>query len=104
MGISNFTDKCMKFKARFNCMRGVTTHESDDEEANYFSGTVYINNNEFVCIDQEKENKYMVYVNNPVGHDGQQWVFGYYKTFRGALNKTAAIVEKREYPKPIDVW
>lgn len=45
----------------------------------------------------------MVYTNNPYD-DGKQWVFGEYKTFAGALRKTAAIVAKREYPKPILVW
>lgn len=68
------------------------------------SGTVYINNYEFVCIDQLTENKYMVYINDPSGHDNEQWVFGYYKTFARALNKAKTIVEKREYPKPIETW
>lgn len=69
-----------------------------------FSGTVYINNYEFVCIDQLTESKYMVYINNPSGHDNEQWVFGYYKTFARALNKATAIVGKREYPKPVETW
>lgn len=51
-----------------------------------------------------KESGYMVYINNPNGHDGEQWVFGYYKTFGRALKKAVAIVEKREYPKPIEIW
>ena len=51
-----------------------------------------------------EESGYMVYINNPNGHDGEQWVFGYYKTFDRALKKAAAIVEKREYPKPIEIW
>ncbi len=51
-----------------------------------------------------EESGYMVYINNPNGHDGKQWVFGYYKTFGRALKKAAAIVEKREYPKPIEIW
>lgn len=50
------------------------------------------------------ENKYMVYINNPKGHEGQQMVFGYYKTFVRAINKAKAIVEKREYPKPVEIW
>lgn len=46
----------------------------------------------------------MVYINDPSGHDNEQWVFGYYKTFARALNKAKTIVEKREYPKPIETW
>lgn len=93
-----------KFFYKISCKTGVTTHQSDNEEAHYFSGTVYINNYEFVCIDQLTENKYMVYINDPSGHDNEQWVFGYYKTFARALNKAKTIVEKREYPKPIETW
>lgn len=104
MANSNYTPKCMKFSKHFKGMQGVTTHQSDNEEAHYFSGTVYINNYEFVCIDQLTENKYMVYINDPSGHDNEQWVFGYYKTFARALNKAKTIVEKREYPKPVETW
>lgn len=104
MAISNYTPKCMEFSKHFKGVQGVTTHQSDNEEAHYFSGTVYINNYEFVCIDQLTENKYMVYINNPSGHDNEQCVFGYYKTFARALNKATAIVEKREYPKPVETW
>lgn len=104
MATSNYTSKCMEFSKNFKGMQGVTTHQSDDEEAHYFSGTVYINRYEFVCIDQLTENKYMVYINNPKGHEGQQMVFGYYKTFVRAINKAKAIVEKREYPKPVEIW
>nr|DAG59157.1 MAG TPA: hypothetical protein [Caudoviricetes sp.] len=100
----NYTPKCLEFAKHFKGKQGVTTHQIDYEEANYFSGTVYIDRLEFVCIDQMKENEYMVYINNPVGHDEQQWVFGYYKTFRGALKKASAIVDKREYPKPVLIW
>ena len=102
--ISNYTPKCLEFAKHFKGKQGVTTHQSDNEEAHYFSGTVYINNSEFVCIDQLEENKYMVYINDPNGHNSEQWVFGYYMTFGRALNKAAAIAEKREYPKPIEKW
>lgn len=104
MATSNYTSKCMEFSKNFKGMQGVTTHQSDDEEVHYFSGTVYINRYEFVCIDQLAESKYMVYINNPKGHEGQQIVFGYYKTFSRAINKAKAIVEKREYPKPVEIW
>lgn len=104
MAISNYTAKCLEFSKNFKGKQGVTTHQCDNEEAHYFSGTVYINGYEFGCIDQLAENKHMVYINNPKGNDNQQWVFGYYKTFGRALKKADAIVEKREYPKPIEKW
>lgn len=100
--LSNFTTKCLIFKRFFYFKMGVTTHEVEDTEQDMFSGTVYINRHEFICVEKEKD-KYMVYINNPDGHDGEQWVFGYYKTFGRALKKAAAIVEKREYPKPIEI-
>ena len=103
-GTSNYTPKCLEFAKYFKGMQGVTTHQSEDIDYNDFSGTVYVNRYEFVCIDQMEESGYMVYINNPNGHDGEQWVFGYYKTFSRALKKAAAIVEKREYPKPIEIW
>lgn len=104
MGLSNFTEKCIAFHTHFKGLKDVTTHEVEDEDSHYFSGTVYINRYEFVCIDKMDENKYMVYINNPPGHEGQQWVFGYYKTFGRSLNMMEATVRKREYPNPIDVW
>ncbi len=104
MAISNYTAKCLEFAKHFKGKQGVTTHQSDNEEAHYFSGAVYIDGNEFVCIDQLAESKYMVYINNPKGHDTEQWVFGYYKTFGRALKEADAIAEKREYPKPIEKW
>lgn len=45
----------MEFSKHFKGMQGVTTHQSDNEEAHYFSGTVYVNRYEFVCIDQMEE-------------------------------------------------
>lgn len=89
----------MEFSKHFKGMQGVTTHQSDNEEAHYFSGTVYINNYEFVCIDQLTENKYMVYINNPSGHDNEQWVFGYYKTFCQSLKQSNSNRWKARIPK-----
>jgi hypothetical protein len=103
-GTSNYTPKCLEYSKYFKGMQGITTHQSENIDYNDFSGTVYVNRYEFVCIDQMEESGYMVYINNPNGHDGEQWVFGYYKTFGRALKKAAAIVEKREYPKPIEIW
>lgn len=104
MATSNYTPKCLEFSKYFKGLQGVTTHQSEDIDYNDFSGTVYVNRHEFVCIDQIEESGYMVYINNPSEHDGEQWVFGYYKTFARALNKAKAIVEKREYPKPVETW
>ena len=103
-GTSNYTPKCLEFSKYFKGMQGVTTHQIEDIEYNYFSGTVYVNHYEFVCIDQMEKSGYMVYINNPSAHNGEQWVFGYYKTFVRALKKVAAIVEKRKYDKPIEIW
>lgn len=73
-GTSNYTPKCLEFSKYFKGMQGVTTHQSEDIDYNDFSGTVYVNRYEFVCIDQMEESGYMVYINNPNGHDGEQWV------------------------------
>lgn len=101
---SIYTPKCIEFLEHFKGKSGVTTHQIDNEEAFFFSGTVYINHYEFVCLAQLEENKYMVYINNPEGHDSEQWIFGYYKSFKRALKKTEEITEKRVYPKPIEIW
>lgn len=93
----------MEFAAFFKGMPGVTTFQSENTDYNDFSGTVYINGQEFVCIDQVEESRFMVYINNPYDDD-LQWVFGYYRTFRGALNKAKKITERREYPKPVETW
>lgn len=101
---SNYTPKCLEFSKYFKGMIGIKTHQCEDIKYNYFSAAVYVNLYEFVCIEQIKEYGYMVYINDPNGHDGEQWVFGYYKNFSRALKKAAAIVEKREYPIPIEIW
>nr|DAG73777.1 MAG TPA: hypothetical protein [Bacteriophage sp.] len=100
----NYTAKCLKFAKHFKGRQGVTTHQIEYEDAHYFSGTAYVDGYEFVCIDQLEEKKYMVYINDPVGYDELQLVFGYYKTFRGALKKASAIVDKRQYPEPVEIW
>lgn len=119
MAVSNYTSKCMEFSRCFKGMRGITTLQCEDNESGheFFEGSVYINHIEFLCISKFGEEKYMVHINNPdceVDDDGcaifteehpqQQWTFGYYKSFKQALNKAKEIVEKRAYPKPIDVW
>lgn len=103
MANSNYTPKCMEFSKHFKGKQGITTHQVESEQR-YFSGAVYINGNEFVCMDEIEENKYMVYINNPDKHEGKQLIFGEYKTFSGALKKIESIVSKREYPKPILIW
>lgn len=103
--ISNYTPTCVEFHKHFQGMPGVTTHECEIKEPyGDFDGTVYVNGVEFVCMNAIEKGKYMVYVNNPNGHDEEQWVFGYYKSFARALNKVVSIVESRKYPKPIEIW
>ena len=109
MGISYYTPRCIAFKQRFANIPEITTFEDEfEEENNYFhdfDGTIYVNKIEFLEVYHlEKENTFMVFINNPDGHDEEQWVFGYYKSFKRALNKMASIVEKRSYPKPIEIW
>lgn len=117
MATSHYTDKCMEFHMHFQRMESVTTFETEDVEFDDFSGSVCINNLEFVSVNKLKEGVYMVYINNPdcevdeLGcpifteeHPQQQWIFGYYKSFKRALNKAKEIVEKRAYPKPIEIW
>lgn len=116
---SNYTSKCMDFSRCFKGMDGITTLQCEDSGSDYeyFEGAVFINHIEFVCISKYGGEKYMVYINNPyceVDNDGcaiftkdhpqQQWIFGYYESFKRALNKAKSIVEKRKYPKPIEVW
>ena len=99
-----YTEKCLEFSRSFKGKQGLTTFQSENKEAHYFSGTVYVNHLEFVCMDELKEGDYMVYINNPEGYEGKQLVFGYYKSFRRALNRVASIAESRKYPKPIEIW
>ena len=88
---SLYTPRCKDFNAAFKGMPGITTHATDG--------------------------KFMVYINNPgcpVDADGcpvftkehpqQQWVFGYYESFRRALNRAMAIVRAGTYPKLIEIW
>lgn len=124
MAISNssyYTPRCMDFKATFKDLPGVTTFEHEmityDGKHTDFGGTAYINHLEFVSIIDIGGGEYMVYINNPgcpVDNDGnpvfseehpqQQWVFGYYTSFKRALNKALSIVQKRKYPKPIEIY
>lgn len=103
--INNATDimgkESILFREKFKNIPGVTT--STEEWGEWFDGTVFINKREFVCLNRLSLDCWMVYINNPY-EDGKQWVFGEYKTFAGALRKTAAIMAKREYPKPVLVW
>ena len=101
--LSNFTTKCLIFKRFFYFKMGVTTHEVEDTEQDLFSGTVYINRHELICVEKEKD-KYMVYINNPDGHDGEQWVFGYYEDFELAIQVMDVIIDRGEYPQPLEVW
>ena len=117
---SYYTPHCKAFKDAFRGLPGVTTYTqetiADDGQYTDFDGTVYINHLEWVSIIAT-DGKYMVYVNNPgcpVDADGcpifskehpqQQWVFGYYDSFKRALNRVFSITKKMEYPKPIEKW
>lgn len=88
----------------------------DDGQYADFDGTVYINHLEWVSIIST-DGEYMVYVNNPgcpvdtdgcpifsKEHPNEQWVFGYYNSFKRALNRAFSITKKKEYPKPIEKW
>ena len=117
---SSYTPRCEDFKATFRGLANVTTHatEIDNYDGTFtdFDGSVYINHLEWLSI-AETDGKFMVYINNPgcpVDADGypvftkehpqQQWVFGYYKSFKRALNRAMAIVLCCAYPKPIEIW
>lgn len=97
-------EKCIEFLKLFKGKQGLTTFQNENKEAHYFSGTVYVDHIEFVCMDELKGGDYMVYINNPEVCEGKQLVFGYYKSFRRALNRVASIVENRKYPRPIEIW
>lgn len=101
--LSNFTTKCLIFNRFFSYKQGVTTHEVEDSEQDMFSGTVYINRHEIICVEKEND-KYMVYINNPDGHDGEQWVFGYYEDFELAIQTMDVIINRGEYPQPLEIW
>ena len=117
---SLYTPRCKDFNAAFKGMPGITTHATeisrDDGTFADFDGSVYINHREWVAITAT-DGKFMVYINNPgcpVDADGcpvftkeypqQQWVFGYYESFKRALNRAMAIVRGYTYPKPIEIW
>ncbi len=112
MATTYYSDHCKAFREAFAGIRNVTTFETEgteyDERLGYnFDGAAYINNTEFVCVSEIEKGLYMVYINNPYGKedkDGEQWVFGYYKHFKTALNKVVKIVTDGKYPKPIEVW
>ena len=117
---SLYTPRCKDFNAAFKGLANVTTHATEtnhyDGTFTDFDGSVYINHREWVSI-AETDGKFMVYINNPgcpVDADGcpvftkehpqQQWVFGYYESFKRALNRAMAIVRGYAYPAPIEIW
>lgn len=52
-----------------------------------------------------------VYINNPLWGDDEeqhdipehQWVFGYYKSFKRAINRAKAITLAGRYPKSMEI-
>ena len=117
---SMYTPHCKEFKAAFYGMANVSTHATEitleDGTFAEFDGSIYINGREWVAITAFG-GKYMVYINNPgcpvdangcpvftKDHPQQQWVFGYYNSFKWALNRAMAIVRGYEYPEPIEIW
>ena len=94
-------------------MPNVTTFETefcDGERYHDFDGTVYINHREFISVGDFGD-RFMVYINNPLwGDDDEhhdipehQWVFGYYKSFKHAINRAKAITLAGHYPKPLEI-
>lgn len=108
-----YTPRCKDFNAAFKGMPSITTHatEISREDGTFadFDGSVYINHREWVAITAT-DGKFMVYINNPgcpvftKEHPQQQWVFGYYESFKRALNRAMAIVRGYTYPAPIEIW
>lgn len=99
------SDNEKRFRDTLRGMGDVTVYYTD---GGFTDASVFINHREFVSIcsmdDGKPEMCYMVYINNPGGHDDEQWIFGNYKRFGDALNKAKSIVKRREYPKPVLVW
>lgn len=115
---SFYTPHCLAFHEAFKGMPDVTTYEYEmvTYEGNFtdFGGSAYINKLEWVSV-MHLGDVWMVYINNPgcpVDKDGcpvftpehpqQQLVFGYYKSFKTALNKAVSITKARKYPTPIE--
>ena len=101
------------FKMSFAEIRNASVQVS---ECGFFDASVYVNGLEFVQVVEESE-RYMVFINNPYcevdengsaiftkEHPQQQWVFGYYKSLKRAINMAKSIVINGKYPKPIEVW
>lgn len=128
-----YSDKCGTFRKAFKDMADVTTFETEwvegregwhgvpdvikNQDCGDFNGTAYIGNIEFVAVSGNPAEGYEVYINNPNcevdengcaiftdEHPQQQWIFGRYGSFKRTVNKAAAIVKARKYPKPIEVW
>ena len=110
---SYYTPNCVLFKKAFKGMPNVTTFETefvDGERYHDFDGTVYINQREFISVGDFGD-RFMVYINNPLwGYDEEQhdipehqWVFGYYKSFKRAINKALDITKQGFYPKPMEI-
>ena len=111
---SYYTPNCMLFKKAFQGIPNVTTFESEFIDGNRyhdFDGAVYINHREFISVYEFESGKYMVYINNPLwGDDDEQhdipehqWVFGYYKSLKRAINRALAITKQGFYPKPLEI-
>lgn len=117
---SLYTPHCQEFKAAFYGMPSVSTHATEicREDGTFadFDGSVYISNREWVAI-ADIGGKFKVFINNPgcpfdadgcpvftKEHPQQQWVFGYYDSFKWALNRAIAIVHGYTYPEPIEIW
>lgn len=113
---SYYTPKCIQFKQTFKGLPCISTFEIENCDETNFDGSVYLNNVEFISIC-ETQGEYMVFINNPgcpidekgcpvfsQEHPNQQMVFGYYKSWKRALNKALSIAKHKKYPKPIEIW
>lgn len=111
------TTRSIEFNRAFRNVPSASTLCDESCDNTYFHGSCYLHKVEFVSIAKDYDSEYMVYINNPhcpvdangypifsEKHPQQQWVFGYYKSWKRALNKALSIATKALYPKPIEVW
>lgn len=125
-GTSRYTERCIEWFRTFRDLGlpGVTTFETEEVDADgtrrMFEGSAYINRREWVTVmdwGEPREPFYAVFINNPFcdtdekgcpifteEHPNVQWVFGYYKSFKRAMNRAIAITKARKYPKPIEIY
>lgn len=109
--------RSIEFNCAFRNVPNASTLCDESDDNTYFYGSCYLHKVEFVSIAKGYDDEYMVYINNPhcpvdtngnpifsEKHPQQQWVFGYYKSWKRALNKALSIALKAFYPKPIEVW